>query len=119
MERGGCVYIITNYQNTTLYIGVTSDLQSQMYEHIHKPFVTSFSKKYNLYKLVYFNFFPTMEEAITEEKQLEGGSRVRKEELISQINPSWEDLYEKEVKHWQYSTLSDIYISLNCFVPLR
>lgn len=100
MERGGCVYIITNYSNTTLYTGVTSNLQARIYEHIHGVFPDSFSKKYNLYKLVYYAFFPNIEEAIAEEKRIKAGNRAKKEALINKINPSWEDLYMKKVKHW-------------------
>ena len=100
MERGGCVYIITNYQNTTLYTGVSSDLQSRMYQHIHGEYPNSFSKKYKLYKLVYYRSYSTIEDAIGEEKRIKGGSRKQKEELIKSINPLWEDLYVKEVKDW-------------------
>ena len=100
MERGGCVYIITNYSNTTLYTGVTSDLQSRMSEHIHGKFAGSFSKKFRLYKLVYYAFFPNIEEAIVEEKRIKAGSRIKKEILINNFNPSWKDIYESEVRHW-------------------
>lgn len=82
MERGGFVYIITNTHNTTLYIGVTSDLEGRIWEHINKIHLKSFSAKYNLDKLVYFEFFSTIEEAIEEEKRIKGGSRKRKRNLF-------------------------------------
>ncbi len=100
MEFGGAVYIITNFNHTTLYTGVTSDLQIRMYEHIHHQYPKSFSAKYKLYKLVYYRSFSRIEEAIDEEKRIKAGNRANKEKLINQLNPLWEDLYEKEVKHW-------------------
>lgn len=100
MERGGCVYILTNKKNTVLYTGVTSDLQSRMYQHIHKTYPDSFSNRYKLYKLVYYAFLPNIEEAIAEEKRIKGGNRLNKITLIETLNPEWEDLYEKEVKFW-------------------
>lgn len=94
------MYIITNYRNTTLYTGVFSDLQIRMYQHIHGYYSNSFSKKYNLYKLVYYKFYSTIDDAIAEEKRIKGGSRKQKEDLINSINPKSEDLYLKEVKDW-------------------
>lgn len=100
MERGGCVYIITNKNNTTLYTGVTSDLPSRICEHIQKKHKHSFSAKYKLNKLVYYKFFPTIEEAIAEEKRIKAGSRLSKEKLINDLNPQWLDLYKIEIQHW-------------------
>lgn len=70
MERGGCAYIITNSTHTVLYIGVTSDLYSRIFEHREKKYSESFSARYNCYKLVYFEQFISIEEAIAKEKQL-------------------------------------------------
>jgi|SRR5690554_5988601 len=100
MERGGCVYILTNKNKTTLYTGVTSDLQSRIFDHITKRYPRSFTAKYNVTVLVYYCFYPTIEEAIAEEKRIKGGSRANKEKLINSINPSWADLFETDVKHW-------------------
>ncbi|TDQ78085.1 GIY-YIG nuclease family protein [Sphingobacterium yanglingense] len=100
MERGGCVYILTNKNNTTLYTGVTSNLQSRIYEHLNQKYKHSFSAKYNLVNLVYYKFYPTIDEAIAEEKRVKAGNRQNKEKLINLFNPQWEDLYGKEVKHW-------------------
>ena len=72
------MYIMTNKNNTVLYTGVTSDLISRIQQHISKIHFSSFTAKYNIEKLVYYSFFPTIEEAITEEKRIKGGSREKK-----------------------------------------
>jgi putative endonuclease len=92
MERGGCIYIITNNHNTTLYVGVTSDLLNRIDEHKNKVYKKSFSSRYNLSKLVYYEGFHSIEEAIAREKQLKAGSRKNKEKLINGFNPEWRDL---------------------------
>ena len=85
-------YIITNLSNTTLYIGVTSNLQKRIYEHKNK-LAKGFSEKYNLTKLVYYEIFDSIEEAICREKYLKGKKREFKNKLISEFNPNFEDLY--------------------------
>ena len=92
MERGGCIYILTNYQKTTLYIGVTSDLRSRIYEHQNKIYPKSFSAKYNLIHCIYYEVFSSIEEAIDREKQLKKWNRKKKETLINDFNPNWDDL---------------------------
>ncbi|MFC0264012.1 GIY-YIG nuclease family protein [Fontibacter flavus] len=99
MQKGGAVYILTNAHHTTLYIGVTNDLQRRLYEHQNGLNRNSFVTKYNLTKLIYFEGFYTIEEAIQREKQLKGWTRKKKIELISSLNPSWKDLGE-EVMNW-------------------
>ncbi|MFM9873153.1 MAG: GIY-YIG nuclease family protein [Fimbriimonadaceae bacterium] len=91
MSNGGFVYILSNKRNGTLYIGVTSDLNRRIAEHKAK-FIKGFSKTHQLTKLIYYEEFPTIEEAILREKQLKKWSRVWKIRLIEQANPSWEDL---------------------------
>jgi len=88
------VYIITNFRHTTLYIGVTSNLSQRIYQHRNK-LIKGFSAKYNLTKLVYFEMFEDMENAITREKRMKEWHREWKNKLISKLNPSWEDLYPK------------------------
>ncbi|MGQ8367507.1 GIY-YIG nuclease family protein [Glaciecola sp. 1036] len=88
-----CVYIITNIHNTTLYIGVTSNLIQRIHQHKNKQ-VDGFSKKYNLQKLVYFEQFALMEDAILREKRLKNWHREWKNKLINTENPDWDDLYE-------------------------
>ncbi len=87
------VYIITNKTHTTLYIGVTSNLQKRIYEH-KNHLTKGFSDKYNCEKLVYFESFDNIEQAIEKEKYLKGKKRNFKENLINSINPQWLDLYE-------------------------
>ena len=91
---GGFVYILTNKYNTTLYVGVTSALYSRVAEHRDKIFPKSFSAKYNLTKLVYYEVFDSIEDAIAREKQLKAGSRKQKVTLINKYNPQWNDLFE-------------------------
>ena len=88
------VYIITNKNNTVLYVGVTNDIVRRIYEHKNK-LIPGFSSKYELYKLVYFETFDNETMAIEREKYLKRCYRKTKENLISQQNPLWIDLYEK------------------------
>lgn len=99
MKYGGCIYVLTNPHNTVLYAGVTSDLKKRIRQHQNKEFPTSFTSKYNCNKLVYFENFITIEEAIAREKQIKGGSRKAKEALINSFNSQWKDLWEL-VKSW-------------------
>lgn len=99
MKRGGTVYVMTNKNKTTLYIGVTSDLLFRVKEHKEKVYPKSFTAKYNLDKLVYYESFFSIEEAINREKQLKAGSRVKKELLINNMNPEWKDLFD-EICNW-------------------
>lgn len=88
------VYIMTNKRNSVLYIGVTNDLKKRVYEHKAK-LIDGFTKKYNVGKLVYYEVFSDIYNAITREKQIKGGSRKRKIDLINSINSNWRDLYEE------------------------
>ena len=92
MERGGYIYILTNKNHTVLYTGVTSNLGNRLYEHRTGLYETSFTHKYNLHELVYYEEFINIEEAIYREKQLKAGSRQKKLNLISRLNPEWKDL---------------------------
>jgi len=80
----------------TLYIGVTSNLSKRIYEH-KQGFIDSFTKKYNLKKLVYYEIFDDIAEAINREKQLKKYKRDKKIELINLFNPNWKDLYESVI----------------------
>lgn len=93
--KPGFIYIITNKNNSTLYIGVTSNLIQRIEEHKQKRYQNSFSARYNLDKLVYYETFQMIGDAIGREKQLKGGSRASKIKLIERINPNWNDLYEE------------------------
>ena len=94
MEKKGYVYIITNKNNTTLYIGVTSNLIKRIWEHKNKV-VEGYSKKYNLDKLVYYEVADSIETAIEREKFLKGKTRQYKNNLISEMNYKWIDLYNQ------------------------
>ena len=86
-------YILTNKSNTVFYIGVTSDLAGRVSEHklkIHE----GFTAKYKCNRLVYYEEFQWVQDAITREKQLKAGSRQKKIDLIVANNPSWNDLSE-------------------------
>ncbi len=85
------VYIITNYANTVLYVGVTNDLERRMHEHKNK-LIKGFSSKYNLNKLVYFEDGSDVNAAIAREKQIKAGSRKKKVGLIEDTNPKWRDI---------------------------
>ena len=88
------VYILTNQRNTVLYAGVTSDLEKRIYEHKSK-LIAGFTKKYNVNKLVYYEIFEIIDEAIKREKQIKAGTRKKKIKLIENTNPGWNDLAEK------------------------
>ncbi|HRO44561.1 GIY-YIG nuclease family protein [Agriterribacter sp.] len=82
-----------------LYAGVTSNLAARIKEHKEKKHPKSFSARYNADKLVYYFFFPTIMEAIEEEKRIKGGSRENKIKIIESMNPGWKDLWE-DIKEW-------------------
>jgi putative endonuclease len=89
----GYVYITAYKTNTVLYVGVTDRLVKRIWQHKMK-FVDGFNKKYNVNKLVYYEIYDQMTEAIFREKQLKGGSRQKKIDLITKMNPSFPDLYD-------------------------
>ena len=86
------VYILTNVKNTVLYTGVTNNLERRIIEHKTKSNPTSFTAKYNINKLVYYETTVDVEAAIAREKQIKSGSRARKIRLIEKDNPQWKDL---------------------------
>jgi putative endonuclease len=96
MAKQPAVYILASKRNGTLYIGVTSDLQKRSWEH-KNDLLESFTKKYGVHRLVYFEFHDTMVSAITREKQLKKWNRAWKLELIEQGNPDWIDLWQEIV----------------------
>ena len=83
------VYILASNNNTTIYIGVTNNIERRIYEH---NLIDGFSKKYNTHKLVYLEETNSIENAIKREKQLKGWKRNKKDLLINSINPNWQDL---------------------------
>ena len=90
-EKTFAVYILTNYQTTVFYIGVTSNIQQRIWQHKHKIF-EGFTKKYNVDKLVYYEITNSIESALNREKQLKRWHRQWKINLIKTVNPNFEDL---------------------------
>ncbi|MGB4056624.1 MAG: GIY-YIG nuclease family protein [Alphaproteobacteria bacterium] len=86
------VYITTNKRNGSLYTGVTSNLIKRAYQH-KEGVIDGFSKKHDCKTLVFYELHATMESAILREKQIKGGSRAKKLDLIEKQNPDWKDLY--------------------------
>ena len=88
------VYILSNTTGTVVYIGVTKDLVRRVYEHKHHLDPNSFTSKYDVHKLVYYESTSDIRSAIEREKQLKSWNRRRKNVLVSSMNPQWEDLYD-------------------------
>ena len=91
MNKTCAVYIMTNYLETSLYIGVTSNLQKRVWEHKNEV-VKGFTEKYNVNKLVYYELTDSIETAINREKQLKRWHREWKINLIKEMNPEFKDL---------------------------
>jgi putative endonuclease len=91
-ERCYFVYITTNERRTVLYTGVTNNLLNREDQHKQKINKNSFTAKYNANKVVYYEMFADIGEAIFKEKQIKGGSRQKKIDLIENMNPNWHDL---------------------------
>ena len=88
------VYILSNITGTTIYTGVTNDLVRRICEHKNHLDKGSFTDKYDVTKLVYYEIASDIRAAIEREKQIKGWNRARKNKLIQSKNPKWEDLYE-------------------------
>ena len=86
-------YILTNWNNKVMYIGMTNNLERRLYEHRHHV-VAGFTCKYNVCKLVYYESTDDVKAAIMREKQLKGWIRARKNALVESTNPTWRDLSE-------------------------
>ena len=94
MNKQYFVYLMTNEHHSVIYTGITSDLKKRVYEHKEKM-VAGFTAKYNIVKLVYYEVFADPENAILREKQIKGGSRRKKIDLINRANKEWRDLYDE------------------------
>jgi len=93
-NRSYFVYILTNKNHTVLYTGVTNDLTRRVWEHKEKTH-DGFTKWYSVNHLVYYEAFDDVRDAIAREKQIKGGSRQKKIDLIDSMNKEWRDLYEE------------------------
>ena len=94
MVKGGCIYIMSNKHHTVFYTGVTSDLFSRITEHKENRFPKSFTARYNIHKLVYYEVLASIEEAIDREKVVKKFARIKKLALIKSLNPERKDLFE-------------------------
>lgn len=88
------VYMATNKLNGVIYTGLTNDLKDRIKNHKNKKYKNSFTAKYNVDKLVYFEEFDSIIIAMARERQLKAGSRAKKIKLIESMNLEWDDLYE-------------------------
>ena len=96
VNKHSYVYILTNYRNTVLYVGVTSDLGKRIRQHKNGSFKNAFTTRYKITKLVYYELFVCIDDAIAREKLLKAGSRQKKLDLINNRNPEWNDLMLKD-----------------------
>ena len=87
------VYILTNTNNSVLYTGVTNDLVRRVHEHKNHMVKDSFTSRYNVEKLVYYEVTSNVDAALEREKQIKGWNRKRKNKLVESRNPDWHDLY--------------------------
>jgi len=92
--REYCVYLMTNAHNTVIYCGVTNNLARRVYEH-KNGLGGIFTKKYNVNKLVYYEVGDNVNAALAREKQIKGGSRKKKIDLVNSVNPEWKDLFDE------------------------
>lgn len=95
-ETIGYVYILANKTGGTLYIGVTSDLITRISQHKEKTYA-GFTQRYDVHKLVYYEELGSIEAAIAREKALKKWKREWKIQLIEQINPKWDDMFDQLV----------------------
>jgi putative endonuclease len=93
MAKGGWVYLMTNRRNGTLYLGVTANLAARAWQH-REGVVEGFTKRYGLTRLVWYERFKDIRDAIQREKTMKHWPRAWKVRLIHAMNPEWEDLYE-------------------------
>ncbi len=93
-EKHYYVYLLTNWNNKVMYVGITNDLVRRLYEHKNK-LVSGFTKKYNVHKLVYFEETSDVISALAREKEIKKWRREKKNNLVLSVNPGWNDLSER------------------------
>jgi putative endonuclease len=101
MPPSAWIYILTNGRHTTLYVGCTNDLPTRLWEHRSKQNHKSFTARYNVSKLVYYESFELIAEAVAREKFIKGKSRKWKESLINGMNPEWRDLTDEIMQRYR------------------
>jgi len=94
MSSSYYVYLLTNWNDQVIYVGVTNNLERRLYEHKHK-LVQGFTAKYNVNKLVYFEETPDVNAALHREKEIKKWRREKKNDLVTSMNPEWQDLSER------------------------
>ncbi len=92
MHNQHYVYMLTNKYKNVFYVGITNDIYGRIWEHKTKTF-KGFSSKYNIDRLVYYEIFEDVDEAITKEKKIKRWNREWKVDMINDFNPTWKDLY--------------------------
>jgi len=97
------VYILTNWNNKVMYIGMTNNLERRLYEHKNK-LVDGFTKKYNINKLVYYEHTTDVHAALAREKEIKKWRREKKDNLVASMNPEWKDLSLE----WEMNIDSDV-----------
>ena len=102
MKSGGWVYILTNKKMGTLYVGATSDLVGRIWQHKHKE-IPGFTSKYNVNKLVYYEWHDRLDDMVIRERQIKEWKRSWKLRLIIDTNPDWIDLYTEVLEQFGYS----------------
>ena len=90
------IYILSNWNDKVIYIGVTNNLKRRVYEHKNEV-IDGFTKKYHVHKLVYYETTTDVKAALEREKQLKGWKREKKDSLVTDMNPNWKDLYDEIV----------------------
>ncbi len=93
MSQSYYVYLLTNWNDQVIYVGVTNNLERRPYEHKYK-LVQGFTAKYNVNKLVYFEETPDVNAALQREKEIKKWRREKKNNLVTSMNPEWQDLSE-------------------------
>ena len=104
MDKGGFIYILTNKRLNVLYTGVTANLRRRIWEHEHHEIPGSFTDRYNVCFLIYYEWFDNIETAIPREKQIKNWRREKKERLIAMKNPD-RDFLNEEVYNELYRLL--------------
>jgi putative endonuclease len=94
MPKKGYTYIVTNKHHTVLYTGATSTLKDRIDRHRNKKYRRSFTAQYNVDKLVWYQAFDWIGDALEMERKIKAGSRKKKLDLINALNPDWRDLYD-------------------------
>ena len=91
MNREYYVYILTNWNNKVMYVGVTNDIRRRLYEH-QQGIIEGFTRKYRVHKLVYLESYGEVKDAIAREKQIKNWSRIKKNQLVETVNPNWKEI---------------------------